>query len=395
VDFGSRELNSYKQLIIEYKKIFMLSNLFFTSLFATIIFILVLYPYALKIGFTDKPDLRKQHKEPTPPIGGIAIFLATLVTLVFNDINLPQQTAFILAMTLLVVVGVIDDNRGLGVKIRLIAQIVAGLIMTEIADIKIIELGDLLGFGNINLGIYSTAFTVFAVVGGINAFNMIDGIDGLAGGLTLISIITIALLSWYFEHWILLYFCIIFIGALIAFLLFNLRIFGRARGTIFLGDSGSTLLGFTVCWLAISASQGEGSIIAPTVVLWIIALPLFDSICIMCRRLQRGQSPFAPDREHLHHVLPLEGFSVNKTLVTLLIFSLLLSVTGITARFLLGISERLLFISFLLLFAGYYWAINKRIGDRRRMTIQIDGPDRRKLPDRRSKTKKENTPAKK
>ena len=102
-------------------------------------------------------------------------------------------------MTLLVVVGVIDDHRGLGVKIRLIAQIVAGLIMTEIADIKIIELGDLLGFGNINLGIFSTAFTVFAVVGGINAFNMIDGIDGLAGGSTLISIVTIALLSWFYR----------------------------------------------------------------------------------------------------------------------------------------------------------------------------------------------------
>jgi len=384
-------LNSYNQLIIEHKITFMLSDLFFTSLFATIIFILVLYPRALKIGFTDKPCQRKQHKEPTPPIGGIAIFLATLFTLLFNDINLPHQTAFIFAMTLLVFVGVIDDHRGLGVKIRIIAQIVAGLIMTEIAEIKIIELGDLLGFGNINLGIYSTAFTVFAVVGGINAFNMIDGIDGLAGGLTLISIVTIALISWFFDHWILLYFCIIFIGSIIAFLLFNLRIFGRTRGSIFLGDSGSTLLGFTVCWLAISAAQGEESIITPTIVLWIIALPLYDSICIMSRRIQRGQSPFTPDREHLHHILPLEGYSINKTLITLLTFSLLLSVTGLTASFFFGISERLLFISFLLLFAGYYRAINKRISDRRKITIPVDGPDRRKLPDRRSKANKGNT----
>lgn len=373
----------------------MLSNLLFTSLFATIIFILVLYPFALKIGFTDKPCSRKQHKEPTPPIGGIAIFLAAVLTLLSNDINLPHQTALILAMALLVLVGVIDDHRGLGVKIRIIAQIAAGLIMTEIAGIKITELGDLLGFGAINLGAYATAFTVFAVVGGINAFNMIDGIDGLAGGLTLVSIITIALISWFFEHWMLLYLCIIFVGAIIAFLLFNLRIFGRTRGAIFLGDSGSTLLGFTVCWLAISASQGEDSIITPTIVLWIIALPLFDSICIMCRRIQRGQSPFTPDREHLHHVLPMEGFSINKTLVTLLIFSLLLSVTGVLTGFILGISERLLFISFLLLFAGYYWAINKRIGDRRKMTIQIEGPDRRKLPDRRAKGKKGSRPAEK
>ena len=366
----------------------MITNLFFTSLFATIIFILVLYPCALKVGFTDKPDPRKQHKVPTPPIGGIAIFLATILALQLNDINLPHQTAFIFAITLLVVVGAIDDHWGLGVKIRLVAQIVAGLIMTEIADIKINELGDLLGFGDINLGIFSTAFTVFAVVGGINAFNMIDGIDGLAGGSVLISIITIALLSWFYEHWILLYFCIIFIGATIAFLLFNLRIFGRTRGAIFLGDSGSTLLGFTICWLAITAAQGEGAMITPTIVLWIIALPLFDSICIMSRRIQRGQSPFTPDREHLHHILPLEGFTVNKTVVTLLAFSLLLSVSGVTASLYFGISDRPLFIIYLFLFAGYYWALNKRIADRRKASIPIDFPDRRKLPDRRSNSKK-------
>jgi len=370
----------------------MLSNLFFTSFFATIIFILVLYPCARKIGFTDKPCLRKQHKEPTPPIGGLAIFLAILITLLFYDINRPHQIAFISAMALLVFVGVIDDHRGLSVKIRIIAQIVAGLIMTEIADIKVIELGDLLGFGNMNLGAYSTAFTVFAVVGGINAFNMIDGIDGLAGGSTLIAIVTIAILAWFFEHWVLLYFCIIFVGAIIAFLLFNLRIFGRTKGAIFLGDSGSTLLGFTVCWLAISASQGQDSIITPTIVLWIIGLPLYDSICIMSRRIQRGQSPFAPDREHLHHILPLEGFSINKTLVTLLIFSLLLSVSGVTASLYFGISDRPLFIIYLFLFACFYWAINKRISDRRKITIPIDGPDHRTLPDRRSKTKTGNIP---
>ena len=370
----------------------MLSNLFFTPLLATIILILVLYPIALKIGFTDNPCLRKQHNEPIPPIGGIAIFLGALITLLVNDINPPHQTAFIFAMTLLVIVGAIDDHQGLSVKIRIIAQIAAGLIMTEIADIKIIELGDLLGFGNINLGGYSTAFTVFAVVGGINAFNMIDGIDGLAGGSTLIAIVTIALLSWFFEYWILLYFCIIFIGAIIAFLLFNLRIFGRERAAIFLGDSGSTLLGFTVCWLAISASQEEVGMITPTIVLWIIALPLFDSICIMSRRIQRGQSPFAPDREHLHHILPLEGFSINKTLVTLLAFSLLLSVSGVTASLYFGISDRPLFIIYLFLFAGFYWAINKRVSDRRKMTMPIEGPDRRILPDRRAKSKKGNIP---
>ena len=366
----------------------MFLNLFLTPFLATTFFIVTLYPLAQKIGLLDMPSHRKRHDRATPLIGGIAIYCSLWITLFFYEGDLPNQTAFIFAATLLVYVGVIDDYKEVNVKARLAFQIAAALIMVQFADIRITNLGNLLGFGNIYLGVYtSTLFTVFAVVGGINAFNMIDGIDGLAGGSVLISIITIALLSWFFEHWILLYFCIIFIGAIIGFLLFNLRIFGRKRGSIFLGDSGSTLLGFTVCWLAISASQGEASMITPTIVLWIIALPLFDSICIMSRRIQRGQSPFTPDREHLHHILPLAGFTINKTVVTLLIFSFLLSVSGVTASLYFGISDRPLFIIYLFLFAGFYWAINKRIVDRRKAAFPIEGPDRRELPNRRSKTK--------
>ena len=132
----------------------MFLTFFLTPLLATVFFILALYPCALKIGFTDKPCHRKQHKKPTPLIGGIAIYFAILVTLFFNANPLPNQTAFIAAATLLVGVGLMDDYKGLGVKIRLIAQIAAVLIMAEFAHIKIIDLGDLLGLGNIHLGNY-------------------------------------------------------------------------------------------------------------------------------------------------------------------------------------------------------------------------------------------------
>ena len=363
----------------------MIPTLFLISFFTTYIFINILFPYALKIDFFDVPDQRKQHAAPTPPIGGIAIFLAILATLLFTRINLQHQIAYVLAIALLVIVGAIDDRKELSVKVRLLAEIASGLIMTEMADIKITDLGNLIGFGNMDLGVFSTPFTVFAVVGGINAFNMIDGIDGLASGTTLIAVITIALICWHAQYWELLYFCIIFVGAIIAFLLFNVRILRHKRGAIFLGDSGSTMLGFSVCWLVISVSQGQVDKIMPSTVLWIIALPLFDSICIMSRRLMRGQSPFIPDREHLHHVLTQEGFSTNQVLVILLIFSGLMAVTGIASSIYFGASERLLFLSFLILFACYYWAINKRIKDRRKINIPINFEDRRKTPDRRVK----------
>ena len=338
----------------------MASNLFFISLLSTIFFIIVLFPCAIKTGLLDKPDHRKHHQHPTPLIGGIAFYLATSLILLFSDFELVNKTAFISATTLLFFVGLIDDYRGLGVKIRLVAQIAAGLIMTEVADLKITDLGDLLGTGsgNINLGFFSTTFTVFAVVGGINAFNMIDGIDGLAGGLMLVSLTTIATASWISQNWTLYYYCIIFIASVIAFLLFNLRIFGRKNAAIFLGDTGSTLFGFTVCWLSIYASQGENQIITPTTVLWFMAIPLFDSISTMCGRISKGRSPFKPDRKHLHHILSLAGFKPNRGLMIIVSFSVMSSIAGFATSFFLGVPEHVLFFIYLGIFATYYWCIN-------------------------------------
>jgi UDP-GlcNAc:undecaprenyl-phosphate GlcNAc-1-phosphate transferase len=293
-----------------------------------------------------------------------------------------------------------DDYKGLSVRIRFIAQIAAVLIMSEFAHIKIIDLGDLLGLGNIHLGnYYATAFTLFAVVGGINAFNMIDGIDGLAGSLTLVSIVSIAVVSWIFQDEMLFKFCLIFIASIVAFLLFNLRIFGRSSAKIFLGDTGSTLFGFIVCWLLINASQGEKTLISPITSLWIMALPLLDSVCIMLRRIRKGRSPFNADREHLHHAFQVAGCSINLTLGIITTFSFVLSFTGIAANLFLKVPDSVLFGFFVLLFVSHYWLMHRawkiikifrylhstRIFDRRveNQSVEVDrrsGIDRRHIP---------------
>ena len=121
---------------------------------------------------------------------------------------------------------------------------------------------------------------------------MADGIDGLVGGLTLIAIGAVALLAWAYEDWVLLNYCIIFIAAIIVFLIFNLRIFGNASTKIFLGDTGSTLFGFIVSLLLIYISQSENRLITPTTVLWVLAIPLIDSVTTMIRRIRNGRSPF-------------------------------------------------------------------------------------------------------
>ncbi|WP_411727801.1 hypothetical protein [Methyloglobulus sp.] len=325
---------------------------------ASLAFMAALYPYAVKIGFTDKPCHRKQHKNPTPLIGGLAIYLAILVTLTLNINLLPNQGAFISAITLLVCVGLIDDYKSLGVRIRLVAQIVAGFIMTEYADIKIENLGDIFGFGEIHLGVFASAFTVFAVVGGINAFNMIDGMDGLAGSLTLISVASLAVVSWMSNDDVIFTYCLVLSACILAFLSLNLRIFGRSNAKVFLGDTGSTMFGFSVCWLAIDASQGANNLITPSTVLWIMALPLIDSVCIMLRRIVKGRSPVNPDREHLHHLFIVAGYGNNATLIIILVVSLFLSITGITVGCCLGTPDPAIFWSFIGIFVGYYWLMN-------------------------------------
>ncbi len=355
----------------------MFLNFFLTPMLASLAFIAALYPYAVKIGFTDKPSHRKQHKNPTPLIGGLAIYLAIVVTLILNVNLLPNQGAFMSAITLLVGIGLVDDYKSLGVKIRLVAQIVAALIMTEYADIKIENVGNIFGFGDIHLGAFASAFTVFAVVGGINAFNMIDGMDGLAGSLTLISVASLALLSWIANDHHTLTYCLIFGACILAFLSLNLRIFGRSNAKVFLGDTGSTMFGFSVCWLAINASQGENSLITPAAVLWIMALPLIDSVCIMLRRIMKGRSPVNPDREHLHHLFIVAGYSNNSTLGIILVISLFLSTTGVIVGRYLGIPDPVIFWSFIGIFVGYYWLMNNawkimKISRYIRTTLAVD-----------------------
>ncbi|MGH8497594.1 MAG: hypothetical protein ACRERV_02110, partial [Methylococcales bacterium] len=254
-----------------------------------------------------------------------------------------------------------DDYKDISVRARLITEITAALIMVEWGNTEIKSLGNLLGFGEIRLGPFSIAFTVIAVVGGINAFNMIDGIDGLAGSLSLLVFIFLLVLGLLFDNAGLSMLCSNFIPAIVAFLLFNLRIPGRNKASIFLGNAGSTLLGFTICWSIISVTQGEGRIISPVTVLWIIAVPLFDTVSIVIRRMRNRRSPFAADREHFHHIVLAAGHGVNQTLAIILLFSIILAIIGWASDLVFKIPEWCMFYLFLGLFALYHWGIYRAL----------------------------------
>ena len=224
--------------------------------------------------------------------------------------------------------------------------------MTLLFGVELTSMGDLLAQNTINLGPLTVPITVFATVGVINAINMSDGIDGLSGGLVSVSLGFIALLSFSKESSATGSFCLVIICSIAAFLIQNFRGLWHKKALVYLGDAGSTMLGFILAWLLISSSQGETPSFEPVYALWFIAIPLFDTVNLLIKRPLRGSSPFTPDHDHLHHMLLSRGLSVEQVVFLILILSLICGGIGLLG-ILLGASESLMFQIFIAVFSFY------------------------------------------
>jgi len=240
----------------------------------------------------------------------------------------------------------IDDFIGIKASIRLLFQGLVTYLFILMCDESIINLGNLAGFGDIQPGIYSTIFTIFCVVGLMNAFNMIDGLNGICASFALIPM----LILMFFGS--VKYGLLIPIGALIGFLSYNLGWFGKRRG-VFLGDSGSNLLGFIVAILCINLSQSE-QIINPVTALWLVAIPLLDCVGVMGSRLLKGIGPFKPGRDHLHHKLLDLGLTQNNILAVFIASSFGLGLVGWMFEVVFPNKEYLSFYSFIIFTIAYY-----------------------------------------
>ena len=279
----------------------------------------------------DLPDRsRKFHTRPTPLVGGLSIFLALILSgKIYIDLNalngyLPDFTYQLMIVSApLLVIFLIDDIKGLKPSFRLIIQIMLTLYMIMTTDVYLKNLGDLFGLGDLNLGILSIPVTVFCVVGIMNAFNMIDGINGLCAGCAMLSLLFIGFYSGFIYDSML----ILIIGSMIGFLIFNLKIFGKRRG-VFLGDSGSNLIGFWVAWIAIYCSQNQIYDVKPIVMIWFVAIPLLDCIGLIFSRIKKRVSISSPGRDHIHHKL-MKRFSAEGSLGIILTVSTFTSLIGI------------------------------------------------------------------
>lgn len=301
-----------------------------------------LRPLARRIGLVDRPNKRKRHRGRVPLIGGLCFFLGTIAGLLYLGNLDPFIVSLLACGAILLLFGLIDDMYDLSPRARLLIQASTVALMMAATGVYIDSAGDLFGGGEIRLSLLGIPLTIVAVVGLVNAFNMLDGIDGLAGSLAMVSIV--ALLAFSGGGWpvpsVLLMLQILAI-ALVPYLMVNL---GWPDGRrIFMGDAGSTLIGFVLAWSVIDLSQRDG-VLAPVDVLWCVALPVMDTLAVMYQRMRRGLSPFRADRRHLHHLLRDAGFSPRKTLAMIVAAGALLAGLGYALR---NVPEVLSLIAFL------------------------------------------------
>lgn len=282
------------------------------SFFVCFLAILALRPLAIAVDLVDRPGGRKTHHGEVPIVGGIAMFLG--VTLGLGLLAFPHSvgTVFLAACALLVTTGLLDDRFDLSPWARLPAQAGAALLLIVGAGATVTSLGAPLGGDEIFLsGAHSWVFTVFVTVAAINAFNMLDGMDGLAGAMAAIALSAVAWMAWNGGAHAAAGASLVMIGAVSAFLLFNLPIRINREVRCFMGDAGSTLLGLSIVWLCIGVSQGPHRAASPAATLWVVALPIYELVWTTVRRLSRGVSPFKADSEHFHHLVFKAGFGVR------------------------------------------------------------------------------------
>lgn len=321
------------------------------SFASCLLMIRFLYSYAHAFGLTDSPCERKVHTGNIPLIGGIAIF-SGVACAVFASGYAQSEIFLLLFFTfLLLVVGIVDDFKGISPRKRLILQ--GGIILgySLASGVSLCDFGDIFFIGKFEIPAgFSHLLTLLALYAGINAFNMLDGIDGLAASTSIVSFLALAFIFSSSNTYFLL--CLVFVAALAAFLLVNLGItFSRFK--IFMGDAGSTTVGFVVGFLLILASGPEKELIRPVTSIWIIGLPLMDMVGVILRRLMKFQSPMAADRNHLHHILLLSGFSHQVTLIVLILVSSIFAIIGLFGDH-YKIHESIMVLLFLLSFGCYF-----------------------------------------
>ncbi len=286
----------------------------------TLLIIKFLRDHALHFGLVDTPNYRSSHTHDTPRGAGIGLFLSVaLISPFFHTEFFFDYLFTYLAIFMVFVVGILDDYQDVSPYKKMLVIVIA-VFFLAIDDIIVYDLGTFFDI-SIHLGWFAIPFTVFAVAGFTNALNLIDGLDGLAASVSIVILSSLCYIGYIHDDSFIFITSLTFTVALLAFLVFNWH-----PASIFMGDSGSLTLGFVIAILSV-----KSLIYIPAVaVLFIVAIPIFDTIIVMIRRKRNGKSMFTADTCHMHHlILGFFGGDVQKSVISIGLLQIIYALTGL------------------------------------------------------------------
>ncbi len=283
---------------------------------------------ARKINAIDIPkDSRRIHKKPIPLIGGLAIFYGFIVSVLCFAVMEKELIGILIGSIIMVIVGIIDDMRDLNAKLKLLFQIIAAAIVIcfgiEIEHIAN-PFANWFGPHYIKLGLWSIPITMVWIIGVTNALNLIDGLDGLAAGVSSIASVALLSMTLLSQNVNAAIVTAALAGAGFGFLPYN---FNPAK--IFMGDTGSTFLGFVLACISIQGVMKTYAVVSIAVPVLILGLPIFDTLFAIIRRILKRKPIMSPDRGHLHHRLLDMGFSQRQTVTILYTLTSILCLTAV------------------------------------------------------------------
>jgi len=309
--------------------------------------------FAQKVGAMDVPgEERRVHDHPIPRMGGLAIFLGFLLSvLLFADIT-PQLQGILLGCVIIVATGAIDDIISINAWAKLFMQILAAVVaVLHGVEINVLANPALWSSQQyLILGALSIPITILWIVGITNSVNLIDGLDGLAVGVSTISSLTMLVIALVVSDSAVAVVLAALVGACIGFMPYNLN---PAR--IFMGDTGSLLLGYVLATMSILGLFKFYAVVSFAVPLLAIAVPLFDTVFAFSRRILKGQSPMQADRGHFHHRLIDMGLSQKQAVAVLYSISGILGLAAVLITTSGELKALILILGFC--FCAFLWAL--------------------------------------
>jgi len=302
---------------------------YYIAFFSAIIISFVLTPLArklaFKVGALDVPkDARKIHNKPMPYFGGIAIYVAIMSCMFVYMPHDKTNISIMIGATIIVLTGIVDDMYGMPAKIKLIMQIIAAAVAIK-GGVRIHFITNPLSQSGMSLlRDFTIPITLFWIVGITNTINLIDGLDGLASGVASIAATTLLFTAALKGYDFIVMQCAIIAGACLGFLPFN---FNPAK--IFMGDTGSLLLGYMLSVTAILGMVKSVAAVTLVVPIFALGLPIFDTTFAIIRRFINKKPIMEADKDHLHHKLMRKGLNQRQTVLVMYLISMMLGLAAV------------------------------------------------------------------